>query len=280
MIPAPVDPLLGWNTGAELPHSLLSRLVAVPSIANPASYALPVPERRGGGGVRACGGGTHVVASADAPSRISRSSTRARSLRSPRSIAWRSVGAYEPAVTYPNNGFALALRTVAGALSTRSARACSGCRPAATIRTPQPQGGTYATLMTTLNDGLLAFYQDLSNQGLLNDTLVLQFSEFGRRIMRERQRRHRSRRRQRDDGDWRPGARRHLRHGAIAVARSRQPDAREQRRTTCGTKPTSARSMRASSTAGSAPTRPPFSAATSAAGRSSSESLELTRLQV
>ncbi len=36
--------------------------------------------------------------------------------------------------------------------------------------------------MATLNDGLFAFYQDLLNQGLLGDTLVLQFSEFGRRI--------------------------------------------------------------------------------------------------
>ena len=36
--------------------------------------------------------------------------------------------------------------------------------------------------MGTLNDGLLAFYNDLRNQGLLNDTLILQFSEFGRRI--------------------------------------------------------------------------------------------------
>ena len=34
----------------------------------------------------------------------------------------------------------------------------------------------------TLNDGLFAFYNDLQNQGLLGDTLVLQFSEFGRRI--------------------------------------------------------------------------------------------------
>jgi len=42
--------------------------------------------------------------------------------------------------------------------------------------------GSYANLMTTLNDGLTAFYQDLSNQGLMNDTLVLQFSEFGRRV--------------------------------------------------------------------------------------------------
>jgi uncharacterized protein (DUF1501 family) len=36
--------------------------------------------------------------------------------------------------------------------------------------------------MGTLNDGMLAFYTDLLNQGLLNDTLILQFSEFGRRI--------------------------------------------------------------------------------------------------
>ena len=43
-------------------------------------------------------------------------------------------------------------------------------------------GGAYATLMGTFGDGLAAFYTDLRNQGLLSDTLVLQFSEFGRRI--------------------------------------------------------------------------------------------------
>jgi uncharacterized protein (DUF1501 family) len=36
--------------------------------------------------------------------------------------------------------------------------------------------------MGTFGEGLSAFYMDLRNQGLLNDTLVLQFSEFGRRI--------------------------------------------------------------------------------------------------
>jgi uncharacterized protein (DUF1501 family) len=36
--------------------------------------------------------------------------------------------------------------------------------------------------MGTLDGGLFAFYADLRNQGLLNDTLVLQFSEFSRRI--------------------------------------------------------------------------------------------------
>jgi uncharacterized protein (DUF1501 family) len=46
----------------------------------------------------------------------------------------------------------------------------------------QNQAGTYAGLMTTLDGALTAFYNDLRNQGLFNDTLVLQFSEFGRRI--------------------------------------------------------------------------------------------------
>src|SRR3954467_3981469 len=47
---------------------------------------------------------------------------------------------------------------------------------------PNQANGSYTALMTTLNDGLFAFYTDLLNHGLLSDTLVLQFSEFGRRI--------------------------------------------------------------------------------------------------
>jgi len=42
--------------------------------------------------------------------------------------------------------------------------------------------GPYATLMSTLGDGLKAFYDDLSAQGLQNNTVVMVYSEFGRRI--------------------------------------------------------------------------------------------------
>ena len=68
--------------------------------------------------------------------------------------------------------------------------------------------------MTTLNEALFAFYNDLMNQGLLSDTLVLQFSEFGRRITRERQPGHRPRGGERDVRHGRQRARRHLRHRA------------------------------------------------------------------
>jgi uncharacterized protein (DUF1501 family) len=52
----------------------------------------------------------------------------------------------------------------------------------ATQNTNAANNAGYAGLMTTLNTALSTFYTDLRNQGLLQDTLVLQFSEFGRRI--------------------------------------------------------------------------------------------------
>ncbi|MEO5739898.1 MAG: DUF1501 domain-containing protein, partial [Vicinamibacterales bacterium] len=92
-----------------------------------------------------------------------------------------TVGAYVPSITYPANGFGLALRAVAGALATQIGTRIFWVQTGG-YDTHAGQGGSYGTLMTTLNDGLLAFYQDLNNLGLMNDTLVLQFSEFGRRV--------------------------------------------------------------------------------------------------
>ena len=95
-----------------------------------------------------------------------------------------AVSAYTPTATYPNSGFALALRAVAGALAAQIGTRVFWVQTGGydTHAAQNTLNGTYATLMGTLNDGLTAFYQDLSNQGLLSDTLVLQFSEFGRRI--------------------------------------------------------------------------------------------------
>ena len=96
------------------------------------------------------------------------------------------VGTYAATVTYPNNGFALALRTIAGAMvkgvGTKVFWVQTGGYDTHAAQNPNQANGSYTALMTTLNDGLFAFYTDLQNQGLLYDTLVLQFSEFGRRI--------------------------------------------------------------------------------------------------
>jgi uncharacterized protein (DUF1501 family) len=95
-----------------------------------------------------------------------------------------SVAQYRPAVAYPNNGFGQALNAIAGAmargLGTRVFWVQTGGFD--THAGQNTLNGTYATLMQTLNDGLVAFCNDLAAQGLLQDTLIVQFSEFGRRI--------------------------------------------------------------------------------------------------
>jgi uncharacterized protein (DUF1501 family) len=94
------------------------------------------------------------------------------------------VTQYVPSLTYPTSALGQALRTVAGALvkavGTRIFWVQFG---GFDTHSQQAQGnGAYANLMATLDAALLAFHDDLRNQGLLNDTIVLLFSEFGRRV--------------------------------------------------------------------------------------------------
>jgi uncharacterized protein (DUF1501 family) len=97
-----------------------------------------------------------------------------------------SVGAYKPSVSYPNNGFGLALQAVAGAIAkdigTKIFWVQTGGFDTHASQDTNADNGAYVKLMTALNDGLSAFYNDLKNQGLVNNTLLLSFSEFGRRI--------------------------------------------------------------------------------------------------
>jgi uncharacterized protein (DUF1501 family) len=178
------DPLAGWAATREVPRALMSREVAVPAIPDARSYSFNSPN-----------GATEAVNERAAAVRISShmpvtrpqlsfvNSTAVAALETLDRVA--SVASYTGTTTYPNNGFALALRTVAGSIvrgtGTRVYWVSTGG-----FDTHSNQGaaggGGYANLMATLGDAMLAFYTDLRNQGLLNDTMTLQFSEFGRRI--------------------------------------------------------------------------------------------------
>ena len=95
-----------------------------------------------------------------------------------------TVAAYQPAVTYPNNGFGQALQAVAGAMNKGIGAKVFWVQTGG-YDTHAGQGvnqGAYFTLMATLNDGLKAFYDDLGAQSLLGSTLVMVYTEFGRRI--------------------------------------------------------------------------------------------------
>jgi uncharacterized protein (DUF1501 family) len=182
-LPSPVDPLVAWNTTRETPRPLMARTVGVPAITNPATYSFSSPNS-----------GTEATLERTAATKISShlpvdrphlafvNSTAQAALGTLDQVA--RVAGYAPSVTYPNNGLGQALRAVAGAMNRQIGTKVFWVQTGG-FDTHANQGanqGAYVNLMGTLNDSVLAFYDDLKNQGMLGSTLVIVFSEFGRRI--------------------------------------------------------------------------------------------------
>ena len=179
----PLDPLSGWSTTQELPRALMSREVSVPSIPNAASYAFSSfnPAEAINERATATRIASHVPV--DRPHLAFVNTSAQAAFATIDRVTSASV--YTGTVTYPNNGFALAMRTVAeamvrgigtrvfwvqtGGFDTHAGQGNAG-------------GGGYANLMGTFGDGIAAFAEDLRRRGPWNDTLILQFSEFGRRV--------------------------------------------------------------------------------------------------
>jgi uncharacterized protein (DUF1501 family) len=183
-LPSPVDSLAGWNTTGSLPHVLQAR-TAVPAIANASGYSFSSPNA--GAEATAERATALRIAShvpVDRPELAFVYGSSAAAMATLDRVA--AVGTYRPSPAYPNTGFAQALQAVAGAMSksigTRVFYVTTGGFDTHSAQNVNAVGGAYYNLMGTLNDGLTAFYNDLKNQGLLEDTLVLSFSEFGRRI--------------------------------------------------------------------------------------------------
>ena len=184
-LPSPVDPLTAWSTQRETPRTLLARTVGVPSITNVSTYAFASPNGGADAGFArqtATRIASHVPV--DQPHLAFVNATAQAAFATLDRVA--QVGTYAPTVSYANNGFAQALRMIAGAMvrgvGTNIFWVQTGGYDTHASQNPNAANGAYANLMGTLNDGVFAFYQDLQNQGLLSDTLILQFSEFGRRI--------------------------------------------------------------------------------------------------
>lgn len=182
-LPAPIDPLAAWAGTQEVPHALFAREAAVPAIANPSQYAFASPNG-GDEGLLARRIATKIASHVpvELPHLAFVNQTAEAAFATLDRVA--TVAGYQPSTTYPNTGLGQALRAVAGALvkgtGTRVFWVQTGGYD--THSGQGTNGGAYVTLMQTLNDAVLAFYNDLKNQGLLADTLLLQWSEFGRRI--------------------------------------------------------------------------------------------------
>jgi uncharacterized protein (DUF1501 family) len=181
----PRDALAGWSATRELPRALMSKSVSVPAIPDARTYSLNTPNNATEGlneRLAATRIASHVPV--DRPQVAFLNSASIGAMDTLDRVA--SVASYNGTVAYNNNNaLAVALRTVAGSIvrgtGTRIYWVTTGG-----YDTHSGQGnagaGTYANLMTTINDAMFSFYNDLRNQGLLNDTMLIQFSEFSRRV--------------------------------------------------------------------------------------------------
>ena len=182
-LPSPVDPLLAWNTGSQLPRALQANTVGVPSIPNPASYVFGSPNGSSDAGYAKTAAiqiASHVPVSNPQLSFVNATAQAALATLD----RVETVATYASTIEYPETGLSQALKAVAGAMATEVGTRvfwvqAGGYDTHASQRTVT---GQYAELVSTLDDALAAFWTDLTNHGLLDDTLVLQFSEFGRRI--------------------------------------------------------------------------------------------------
>jgi len=184
-LPPPLDPLVAWNTTGDTPHALLSSAVPVASIPSVSGYAFNSPNSGSDATLeRAAATSIASHVPVDKPHVAFVSASVQAAMATLDRVA--AVGSYKPTVAYPTNGFGQALQAIAGAMAkgtgTKVFWVQTGGFDTHASQDTNTDTGAYVKLMVTLNDGLTAFYNDLKNQGLLNQSLLLSFSEFGRRI--------------------------------------------------------------------------------------------------
>src|SRR5205085_6697099 len=88
---------------------------------------------------------------------------------------------YQPAVTYPNSSFAAGLKVLAEAI-VMGLGLRVGYVTLGGFDTHANQQQTHNALMTTLAQGLSAFYTDLAKHGKADNVVIMTWSEFGRRV--------------------------------------------------------------------------------------------------
>lgn len=174
---APLDPLTGASIGWGASPSLLSRSFTAPLLPpNPAWFALP----------------SRNTAQQDALKRILLQPATTSNLlydaflRNGRSAiqAYDTVaaaGTRTTTVTYPDNGFASALKFAAQLLRQDDAVRIVALEQGS-YDTHENQLPQHAGSLTELSAGVKAFVDDLDAHGLSNRVLILLWSEFARRV--------------------------------------------------------------------------------------------------
>ena len=187
LLPSPIDPLAGWVTQRDVPRALIGNEVSVPAIPNPATYAFATPNPNVVNEGQYAKTAMTAISShlpSEMPHLAFVNGTAQAALATLDKV--NTVATYPSSVTYGADGLSQAFRAVAGAiyrgLGTKVFWVQTGGYDTHATQNVNSANAGYGALMNTLNTAITTFYNDLRNQGMLNDVTVLQFSEFGRRI--------------------------------------------------------------------------------------------------
>jgi uncharacterized protein (DUF1501 family) len=176
------DPFLGFNIGGSTPPELRAEKVTIPSVQDPADYGFSVAGKvaEGSDGRTATLMKLYEQYPSASPYGVLLETTVESAVSSAKQLATAGAS-YKAAVTYPSTSFGSGLSVLAeaivGNLGMRVGHITLGG-----FDTHAKEVDDHARLMTELDEGLTAFYQDLAVQGRADDVLVLTWSEFGRRV--------------------------------------------------------------------------------------------------
>jgi len=181
-LPSPVSPLVAWDALREVPRALTSETISVPAIPSVTSYTFASPNTGNEAAIERAYAqriASHVPI--DRPHLAFVNGNIDAAMNTLDKVAL--VAKHTPSLTYPTTGLGQTMKTVAGAMATGVGTKVFWVQLGGfdTHASQVGANGAYPRLMTEMNDAVTAFYTDLRNQGLLNQAVVMGFSEFGRR---------------------------------------------------------------------------------------------------
>ena len=175
-------PFKSLDIGVQTAQALSSISTQVPTVANAQSYRLyPDPADRDGGNARVQAlMNLYNSYPRTAPYAALLDTTALGAQEGSRQLQ-QAQAQYQPAVTYPNGPFAAGLKVLAEAI-VQDLGLRVGYVTLGGFDTHANQQQTHDALLTTLANGLSAFYTDLIKHGKADNVVVMTWSEFGRRV--------------------------------------------------------------------------------------------------
>src|SRR5215471_13977949 len=175
-------PFTSLDIGVQTAQALASISTQVPTLANVQSYRLyPDPADRDGGNARLQALLNLYNSYPQTAPYAALLDTTAMNAQDGSQQLHAAEVQYQPAVTYPNGSFAAGLKVLAEAI-VQDLGLRVGYVTLGGFDTHANQQQTHDALMTTLANGLSAFYNDLAAHGKADNVLVMTWSEFGRRV--------------------------------------------------------------------------------------------------